>query len=360
MQQTPATEAAPRITKETKNKIRVNYEGKLSGWDRLKLQLTSSSFWVDKVWYLVRFIMMIGISFVILSPFLSKILRSFMAKEDFVDATVSLIPLHWTFDTYKAIIVDNQYFKAMFNTAWLSLCCALIQTFVCCMIGYGLAKFKFKGNKIIFLFVIITMAIPHSTLKLSLLQHFVSFDIFAVQSWNIMGPIQLLTKLFTGTAKTLELTGTNWPLILMSLAGIGFKNGLYIFMMISFFRGVPDELEESAYVDGCGTFRTFVQIILPTAVPMMITIFLFAFSWQWTDEFYSNLFYTGLDKTWLLPDVYSHIPESLETTYAGQRLFYSAIRNTAGLLIILPLVIIYLFCQRYLVQGIERSGLGGG
>ena len=93
---------------------------------------------------------------------------------------------------------------------------------------------------------------------------------------------------------------------------------------------------------------------------MMSNIFLFAFSWQWTDEFYSNLFYTGLDKTWLLPDVYSHIPESLETTYAGQRLFYSAIRNTAGLLIILPLVIIYLFCQRYLVQGIERSGLGGG
>ena len=348
------TQTAPRVMKESKNKIRVDYEGKITFKERLKMQLTSTAFWIDKVWYLCRLILMIGISFVILSPFLSKILRSFMAKEDFVDATVSMIPLHWTFDTYKALIVENSYFTAMFNTALLSITCALIQTFICCMIGYGLAKFKFKGNKLVFLFVIITMAIPHSTLKLSLLQHFVNFDVFTVQSWNMKGLIELIT------GGTLQLTGTFWPLILMSLAGIGFKNGLYIFMMVSFFKGVPDELEESAYVDGCNTFRTFLQIILPTAVPMMITIFLFSFSWQWTDEFYSTLFFTGdINKTLLLPDVFRVIPQSLQTSYAGQGMFYSAIRNTAGLLIILPLVIIYLFCQRYLVQGIERSGLVG-
>ena len=348
------TPTATRVTKETKNKIRVDYEGKLSAGQRLKMQLTSSSFWIDKVWYLARLILMIGISFVILSPFLSKILRSFMAKDDFVDATVNMIPLHWTFDTDEAIIVENQYFTAMFHTALLSLMCALIQTFICCMVGYGLSKFKFKGNKLIFLFVIITMAIPHSTLKLSMLQHFMSFDLGVVQSWGMKGIIELLT------GNTIKLTGTYWPMAILSLAGIGFKNGLYIFMMVNFFKGVPDELEESAYVDGCNTFRTFIQIILPTAVPMMITIFLFAFSWQWTDEFYSNIFFSGtVNKTLLLPDVYKIIPESLTTTYAGASMFYSAIRNTAGLLIILPLVIIYLFCQRYLVQGIERSGLVG-
>ena len=67
------TPTATRVTKETKNKIRVDYEGKLSAGQRLKMQLTSSSFWIDKVWYLARLILMIGISFVILSPFLSKI-----------------------------------------------------------------------------------------------------------------------------------------------------------------------------------------------------------------------------------------------------------------------------------------------
>ena len=142
----------------------------------------------------------------------------------------------------------------------------------------------------------------------------------------------------------------------MSLCGLGFKNGLYIFMMRQFFRGVPDELEESAYIDGSGVFRTFIQIILPLSVPMMITVFLFAFSWQWTDDFYTTLFITNKKLIKLMPDMVD-IPKVLETNYAGQNMYYSAIRNTCGLVIIFPLVIMYLFCQRYLVQGIERSGL---
>jgi multiple sugar transport system permease protein len=125
--------------------------------------------------------------------------------------------------------------------------------------------------------------------------------------------------------------------------------------MRQFFRGVPDELEESAYIDGSGVFRTFVQIILPLSVPMMITIFLFAFSWQWTDDFYTTVFFTteGLK---LMPDVVA-VPKSLDTNYAGQNLYVAAIRNTCGLMIIAPLVIMYVFCQNFLVQGIERSGL---
>lgn len=345
-------QATPVVAKETKRKIVVDYEGKMSLKERLTLKLKSSSFWVDRVWFLFRFILMIGISYVILSPFLSKIMHSFMAVEDFKNATVNLIPLHWTLDTYKYIIIENHYFEALFNTATLSLICALLQTFVCCMVGYGLAKFKFKGNKFVFLLVILTMAIPHSTLELSMLQHFVHFDIFTVQSLNGNG---FLGWIFGD----INLMDTYWPMIVLSISAIGFKNGLYIFMMVSFFKGVPDELEESAYVDGCGTFRTFMQIILPTAIPMMITIFLFAFSWQWTDEFYTELFFsTGGGKV-MLPNVFQSIPESLIYSGEGKDRFYSAVRNAAGMLIILPLVIIYLFCQRFLVQGIERSGIVG-
>jgi multiple sugar transport system permease protein len=90
---------------------------------------------------------------------------------------------------------------------------------------------------------------------------------------------------------------------------------------------------------------------------MMITIFLFAFCWQWTDNFYTEVFFTN-NKTILMPDIVD-IPPSLTTTYQGQNLFYSAIYNTCGIMIIAPLVIIYLFCQKFLVQGIERSGLVG-
>ena len=135
-------------------------------------------------------------------------------------------------------------------------------------------------------------------------------------------------------------------------------------MLRQFFKGVPDELEESAYVDGSGTFRTFFQIIIPLAVPMMITVFLFSFSWQWTDQFYHSMFFTDLARqegaVYLIPDIIKQTPESLTfPDFAGWSLYKSVLNNTAGILIIAPLVVIYLFCQKYLVQGIERSGLVG-
>ena len=341
------------VTKETKNKIRVDYEGKLSFKDKFSKKLKESYTWIKIVMNIFRFILMLGVSYVILYPFITKIAGSFMTKEDIVDATVSLIPKHFTLEIYSSIITENHYFQALFNTLMLSLLCAIFQTFVACLIGYGLAKFKFKGNKLVMVMVVVTMIIPHSAMKLALLQHFTNFDILTVIAWNYNGPIELIF------GKPLQLTNSYWPLILLSVSGLAFKNGLYIYLMRQFFKGVPDELEESAYVDGSGTFRTFFQIILPLSVPMMITIFLFSFSWQWTDEFYTTLFFfSDIDKIYLMPDIVK-IPRTLMTEYAGQSLYYNVINNTAGMMAIAPLIILYLFCQRYLVQGIERSGLVG-
>ena len=344
------------ITKETKNKIRVDYEGKLSFKERLEMKLKSSRTWIKGVVNVFRFILMLGVSYVILFPFIAKIAGSFMTKEDIIDATVSLIPKHFTFEIYKAIIVENHYIAAFFNTLLLSLACALLQTFVACLIGYGIAKFKFKGNKAVMLVVVLTMIIPHASLEFAMLQHFTQFDLFTVISWNYEGPFELIF------GDPIQLQNTFWPLIILSVFGLGFKNGLYIYLMRQFFKGVPDELEESSYVDGAGTIRTFFQIILPLAVPMMITIFLFAFSWQWTDEFYTELFFPGEfgneNPVYLMPDVVA-TPKSLETDYPGKTLYYNIIQNTAGMIVIFPLIIMYLFCQRYLVQGIERSGLVG-
>lgn len=343
------------ITKETKNKIHVEYEGKLTFKERMKQKLKASNTWITAAVNVIRFILMLGVSYVILYPFFARIASSFMTKEDIIDSTVSLIPKHFTLDIYRYLIIENHYLEALLNTILLSLACALIQMFISCLIGYGLAKFKFKGNKIIMMMVVLTMIIPHGTLKISLLQHFTNFDLLTVIGMGYSGPIELIF------GEPLRLGNTYWPLIILSVCGLAFKNGLYIYLMRQFFKGVPDELEESAYVDGAGTLRTFLQIILPLSVPMMITIFLFAFSWQWTDEFYTTLFFYGTAKTkiYLMPDIYTVIPPSLETTYVGKDLYYNAIQNTAGMMIIMPLVILYLFCQKYLVQGIERSGLVG-
>ena len=355
---------SPRITKESKNKIKVDFE-RSPLKERLKAKFVNLYFFQTVAIKIFRFIFLLGIAYVVLFPFFTKIAGSFMAREDFVDVTVRLIPKNFSIDIYKAIWVDLEYLKAFTNTLLISLACAVLQTFACCVIAYGLAKYKFKGNGVIFLLVVLTMLIPHKTLQASMSLKFTYFDIFGILSFlsggasvgiegidNILASIKLLN-----VPGGVNLINTFWPLFILSITGLAFKNGLYIFMLRQFFRGIPDSLEESAYIDGSGDFRTFLQIIIPMSVPMMITVFLFAFCWQWTDSFYTGMFFTNPNKAPEVLSQFIEIPKSLDTKYAGQTLYETAIRNTCGIMIILPLVIMYVFLQRYLVEGIERSGL---
>lgn len=353
--------STPLVTKETKKKIRVDYEGKLTAKERFKKKLAESNTWIKVGVNILRFILMLGISFVIIYPFIARIAGSFMTYNDVIDSTVAIIPKNPTLEIYKAIIAENHYFEALWNTALLSLVCALIQTLISCWIGYGIAKFKFKGNKLVMALVVFTMIVPHNALSLSMRMHFSQFDLFGIITWGNKGLFELIL------GNKIPLTNTFTPYILMSLGGLAFKNGLYIYLMRQFFKGVPDELEESAYVDGSGVFRTFFQIILPLSIPMMITIFLFSFSWQWTDEFYASVFLPASigssNKVYMMPDVYQLVYQMQGITtrkgMAGLDIYKNVVENTAGMMIIMPLIIMYLFCQKYLVQGIERSGLVG-
>ncbi len=363
----------PKVRKESKNKIRVDFD-RTPLKERLKAKFLSFFFLKKVLWYIVRLVLLIGISYIVLFPFFTKIAGSFMAPEDFVDVTVRLIPKNFSLDIYKAVWTEQKYLEAFTNTLFLSASTAIIQTFICSFVAYGLAKFKFKGNGLVFLAVIFSLVVPHQTLQLSLFMNFRYFDILGIFGFLdgggisipftditfLEGVVDIIPEATEGfwskfSADGIQLTNTYWPLIIMSLCGLAFKNGLYIFMLRQFYRGVPDELEESAYIDGSGIMHTFFTIILPLSVPMMITVFLFAFSWQWTDDFYTGLFFTTT-KTVLMPKIVG-IPSSLTTDYAGQNLYYAAIRNTCGIMIIAPLIVMYLFCQKYLVQGIERSGL---
>ena len=361
----------PKVKKETKNKIRVDFE-RTSLKERLKAKYLSAYFAKNVLWYIFRLLLLIGIAFVILKPFYTMIMQSFMAAENFVDATVVNVPKSFSAIIYKAIIVDLDYFKVFFLTLALSLSCAVLQTISCSLIGYGLAKFKFRGAKVIFLLVILTLAIPHGTMQSAIFYRFQHLDIFGILNFlsggartGIEGIDNILAKI-----KILPLVGgistirSVVPIILMSMTGLAFKNGLYIFLLRQFFRGVPDELEESAYLDGANTFRTFIQVILPLSVPMLITVFLFAFCWQWTDDFYIPLFFTG-NRPALMTYIASleEIPLTVATLYSkvtnSSAAYKRAIQYGCGLMAATPLIILYLFCQRHLVQGIERSGIVG-
>lgn len=384
------TDKKPMVKRETKNKIRVEFD-RTPLMERLKAKYFSFYFLQKVAIAIFRLVLMVGISYIVLFPFVSKITSSVMAPEDFIDVTVRLIPKHFSFDIYEAIVKELGYFSALGNSFILSFSAAVIQMLICSLIGYGFAKFKFRGRNLIFVLVMITMIIPHQTLQHSMYLEFRNFDILGIVRLLKGGGIQIfdwnITQLGEGVAEFfakldilpdhlvigvdeygddivmqfkqsgVNIAKTYLPLILLSATGLAFKNGLYIFLLRQFFRGIPDELEESAYMDGCGTFRTFVQIILPLSIPMMVTVFLFAFCWQWTDDFYVGKIIETTTSNTLLVDLVGKVPPSLKLGYAGQTLYETAIRNTCGLMIIAPLVILYAFCQNFLVQGIEHSGI---
>ena len=326
---TNEVQSAPVIKSESKNKIRVEFE-RTSLKERLKTKFLSTYFLKNVVWYAFRLALLIGIAFVVIEPFITMIIQSLKAPIDYRDSTVVNVPKNFSVGIYKAIFVDGAYIATFFKTLALSLGMALLQMVSCCLVGYGLAKFKFRGNKIVFFCVILTLVIPHGTLQSAIYYYF----------------------------STLKMLNTVLPLALMSITALAFKNGLYIFLLRQFFRGVPDELEESAYLDGANTLRTFVQVILPISIPMLITVFLFSFCWQWTDDFYVPLFYLKVPRPDFVVFLTDKLPfTSLQADFAN--VSQSAITYGIGLMACLPLIILFLFCQKYLVQGIERSGIIG-
>lgn len=302
-------------------------------------------------WALVRGVIVIGICFLILYPTILKIFVSLMSEKDLYDVTVKYIPKSPTFENIKTVWTAMKYPLAFWNTLKISVLTSIMQLISCTIIGYGFARFNFKGRNLLFTLVILTMIVPPQTIMIPLFLHFRYFDLFGIIS------------LMTGK-KGINLLNTQWPFLLMSATGMGLKNGLYIYIMRQFFRGMSRELEEAAYVDGASMFRTFYQIMLPSAVPAMVTVFLFSFVWQWTDTFYSNLFLqnvrvlsTALSSVSF--DITQQIYWQTGVTVNLSPAVSSMYTNTASLLVILPLIVLYLVAQKYFVESIERTGIVG-
>jgi multiple sugar transport system permease protein len=171
----------------------------------------------------------------------------------------------------------------------------------------------------------------------------------------------------------LGLLGKETSVYLMSGLGMGIRSGIFIYIFRQFFRGLPKELEESAQIDGCGVFRTFLSVMLPNARGAIITVSLFAFVWQWNDTYYVRIF--EISDAVDFPLLTMQLLNAAENVYTalfytggldliGQNIwenpmFTSLISNVAALLMMLPLLIMYLFVQKQFVESIERTGIVG-
>ena len=293
------------------------------------------------IWKLMRFVLLVGLSFMILYPVFVKFSASLKSTADMMDSTVVFIPKNPTLQNYKIVLNSVNYVLTLLMTVLFCLVQSLLQLASCSLVAYGIARFKFKGHKLLFGMAVLTLIIPPQIILLPL---YIRFHFFGIT--NIFQ--------FSGIFSGVDLINTYWPFLLLSGTALGFKNGLYIYLLRQHFKNMPMALEEAAYIDGCGPFRTFLRIMLPGSVPMLVTVFLFSFVWQWNDTVYSGIFFPEIPT--LANKLYGMV---FTTMGAGTTLMSAVLESPKFFLLITPIVILYLFTQKLFVQSISRSGIVG-
>ena len=298
---------------------------------------------------LIRGLLLFGLCFMIIQPMLTRLGTSLMEEKDLYDSTIVLLPRNVTLDNYRIVFDLTTFPKSMINTVWTSLLVSVLQVIACTLVGYGFARYSFPLKNFWFACVVLLIIVPPQTMQTSLYTYFAQFDIFGI------------FKLLTGSS--LNLRGSVVPYALMSATCMGLKDGLYIYMLRQYFKGIPKSLEEAAYVDGCNTMHTFVKIMLPDAMPTILSCFLFSFVWQWTDLFYTRNFLTTSSRP-LFSTELSTIVSRMSRYFssdASKPIIVPVGRQqqliSIGVLVCcIPLVILYCFTQRTFVQSIAMSG----
>lgn len=304
------------------------------------------------VFSLLRAAILIEIGFIVLYPVIYMFSMAFRPVEQMYNPNVIWVPLSFTLGNIKQVWGFMEFPKAAWTTLYLDGICAVLQTAVCCVVGYGFARFNFKCRNLLFAVVIFTIIVPPSTTLISSYLQYRSFDfayIFSALNW-----------VFTGNFEGIRLLNTPFVMWLPALFGMGIRSGLFIFIYRQFFMGLPKELEEAAYIDGCGSYSCFARIILPNAKTEIITVLIFSLVWYYNDTYYSA---TYMDSLRTISTSLEYLNENLATLSPTGAVFdrYQVVTlvQAACLLVITPLTVFYIFMQRYFTESIQRTGIVG-
>ncbi len=306
-----------------------------------------------KIWAVFRHTLLIGIGFVIMYSILYMISNAFRPPSENFDPSVIWIPKSPTLSNFKDALEVLQLEKIMGNTLAITIGTTFIQVIVCLFVGYGFARFRFKGNKLLFGLVILTIIIPPQTLATSMYSKYRYFD--------LLGIFGLLENITGGAIQRPNLIGNYWAAWLPALTGMGLRSGLYIYMYRQYFLGMPRELDEAAAIDGCGPYSTFLRIMVPNTKNIVITVFLFAIVWNWNDYYTPALYMQGKPT---LATSLSEFQNNLQmlANVGGANVDPIVVLTriqAACLIAILPLLILYIFTQKYFTESIENTGITG-
>lgn len=302
---------------------------------------------------IIRYIIFISFSFVILYPFIFIVVGSIKAVTDFNDPTVQWIPKNVDFSNIKVAAKVLNLKNSLFNTFYLEIVASLLQFCSCAVAAYGLARFKFKGRKILYAAMILNILVPTTMI---ITPSYVNFS-----AMDFLGILKLISNII-GTDIRPNLINTPAVFYLPSILGVGLKGGLFIYIFSQFYKGLPKELEEAAWIDGAGPVKTFLRIVAPSSGSAAITVLLFSVVWHWNDYYLAQMYIS--EHPTISMEINNLTLDEIVVAL-GEGGMTMANMNSESivlcccLLFLIPMIIFYLLMQRKFMASIATSGIVG-
>lgn len=281
----------------------------------------------DYVFQILSYVFVIGLSCLIILPFLNVLAKSFSASPDIMSGNVSFFPKNTNVASYQYIIEAGLFFRAFLNTMFVVVVGTFLSLFITAAVAYPLSKQELKGRRAFLFLYMFTM----------------------VFSAGII-PDYLLVK-------KLGLTDSLWSII---LPGLVWTYNMLI--LKSFFEALPKEIEESAFIDGAGYFQIFFKFVLPLSKASLATVGLFYGVAYWSDYYKALLYISSVKKKPLQLFLYEIIAQSSsmgDTTTMNMEHIVSVegVRCATIILSVVPMLVIYPFIQRYFTSGVTLGAV---
>jgi len=252
----------------------------------------------------------------VLAPFAFMLSTSFKPPDEVYEIPIRWIPAHPTLANYHQAFTEIDLLRGTWNTLLIAVPSTLGGLLTASFAGFAFAKLRFPGRDAIFAALLSTMMLP--------------------------GVVTLIPQ-FVGFAR-LGWVDTYYPLIVPGATG----SGIAIFMMRQYFSTIPDELIEAATLDGCNPLQTFTRVVFPLTGPALATLAVFGFKGAWNDYFGPLIYLSSPEKMNI-----QQMIASTQNAYGGE----PGVLMAGACLAMLPLIALFLFAQRWFVEGLARTGL---
>ena len=281
--------------------------------------------------------LLIIIGFIFIYPILYMISTSFMDRNDLLDSSVKWLPSSLYIQNYIDAAKSMDFWKTLGKGIIIAGVPTICNVLVGMIVGYGFARYDFKLKKLFMAILLFSYILPD---QVTMIPTYVLYN-------------------------DMKILGTIWTFVLPALFGNGLNSAIFILIFYSFFKQVPKVLMEAAYIDGAGHFKAFFRIAIPSAVPAIITVFLFSFVWYWNESYLTEMYVQGLatksDWTNLVIQLknFDSNFSTRATTGDMATSLNESVRMAATSLSILPLFLMYLVLQRQFIESIDRTGITG-